>query len=90
MINVGGQKAFPHDIEAHLMAHENVIWAQVMARKAPLMGALPVASVVLRKPMDEMAAELMLTAHCEAGLAEFAIPRIWDFPEDINKSQLKS
>lgn len=91
MINVGGQKAFPQDIEAHLMAHEDVIWARVVARKAPLMGALPVASVVLRKPMDEMAAELMLTAHCEVGLAEFAIPRMWDFLSDIPmKASLKS
>lgn len=91
MINVGGQKAFPQDIEAHLMAHEDVIWARVVARRAPLMGALPVASIVLRKPMDEMAAELMLTAHCEAGLAEFAVPRMWDFLSEIPmKASLKS
>jgi acyl-CoA synthetase (AMP-forming)/AMP-acid ligase II len=91
MINVGGQKAFPQDIEAHLMAHADVIWARVVARKAPLMGALPVASVVLRTPMDEMAAELMLTTHCEAGLAEFAIPRMWDFLDSIPiKASLKS
>ena len=91
MINVGGQKAFPQDIEAHLMAHEDVIWARVVARRAPLMGALPVASIVLRKPMDEMAAELMLTTHCEAGLAEFAVPRMWDFLSEIPmKASLKS
>jgi acyl-coenzyme A synthetase/AMP-(fatty) acid ligase len=91
MINVGGQKAFPQDIEAHLMTHEDVLWARVVARKAPLMGALPVASIVLRKQMDEMAAELMLTAHCEAGLAEFAIPRMWNFLSDIPmKASLKS
>lgn len=91
MINVGGQKAYPQDIEAHVMAHEDVIWARVVARKAPLMGALPVASVVLRKPMDDMAAELMLTAHCAVGLAEFAIPRMWDFLSDIPmKASLKS
>lgn len=91
MINVGGQKAFPQDIEAHLMAHADVIWARVVARRAPLMGALPVATVVLRTPMDEMAAEEMLTAHCEAGLAEFAVPRMWDFLSDIPmKASLKS
>ncbi|QUJ76014.1 acyl--CoA ligase [Sulfitobacter albidus] len=91
MINVGGQKAFPQDIEAHLMAHENVVWARVVARKAPMMGALPVASVVLRDPMEEAAAEQMLTAHCEAGLAEFAVPRMWDFLSEIPmKASLKS
>lgn len=91
MINVGGQKVFPQDIEAHLMAHEEVVWARVIARKAPLMGALPVASIVLRKQMDEMAAERMLTAHCEAVLAEYATPRMWNFLSDIPmKDSLKS
>lgn len=91
MINVGGQKAFPQDIEAHLMTHPDVIWARVVARKAPLMGALPVATVVLKTPMDEMDAEEMLTAYCEAGLAEYAVPRMWDFPTEIPmKASLKS
>jgi len=91
MINVGGQKVFPQDIEAHLMAHKEVVWARVIARKAPLMGALPVASIVLRKQMDEMAAERMLTAHCEAVLAEYATPRMWNFLSDIPmKDSLKS
>ncbi|TMM49363.1 AMP-binding protein [Sulfitobacter sabulilitoris] len=91
MINVGGQKAFPPDIEAHLMAHPEVIWAQVTARRAPMVGHLPVASVVLRTTMDEDAAEAMLTQHCEGRLAEYAIPRIWDFPDRIPlRSSLKS
>lgn len=91
MINVGGQKAFPPDIEAHLMTHPDVIWARVTARKAPLMGALPVASVVLARPIDFDAAEQMLTRHCEAGLADYAVPRLWDFPTDIPmRASLKS
>lgn len=91
MINVGGQKAFPSDIEAHLMTHPDVVWARVTARKAPLMGALPVASVVLNVPMDADAAEQMLTSHCETGLAEYAIPRMWDFLDDIPiRASLKS
>ena len=75
MINVGGEKAFPQDIEAHLMAHEDVIWARVVARKAPLMGALPVASVVLRANGRD-GSRANAAAHCEASLAEFAIPRM--------------
>lgn len=91
MINVGGQKAFPPDIEAHLMAHPDVLWARVTARKAPLMGALPVAAVVLKRPMDLDAAEQMLTAHCDTGLAEYCVPRMWDFHEEIPmRSSLKS
>lgn len=91
MINVGGQKAFPPDIEAHLMAHPDVVWAQVTARRAPMVGHLPVASVVLRRPMDPMEAEEMLIAHCTGRLADYAVPRMWDFPETIPmRASLKS
>lgn len=91
MINVGGQKAFPVDIEAHLMAHPGVVWAQVTARRAPLIGHLPVAQVVLRQTMELDAAEAMLIAHCEGRLAEYAIPRRWDFLCSVPlKASLKS
>ncbi len=91
MINVGGQKAFPPDIEAHLLRHPDVLWAQVKARRAPLVGHLPMATVVLRRPMDEAEAEAMLIAHCEGQLADYAIPRIWDFPDHVPlRASLKS
>ena len=91
MINVGGQKAFPPDIEAHLMEHPEVVWAQVSARRAPLVGHLPMASVVLRRPYDADKAEEMLTRHCDGRLAEYAIPRIWDFLETVPlRASLKS
>lgn len=91
MINVGGQKAFPPDIEAHLLRHPDVLWARVTARRAPLVGHLPVASVVLRRPIDPAEAETLLTAHCEGRLADYAIPRIWDFPDQVPlRASLKS
>lgn len=91
MINVGGQKAFPVDIEAHLMTHPDVIWARVSARRAPLVGYLPVAQVVLNRPARPEQDEILLTAHCADGLADYAIPRIWDFLENVPlRASLKS
>jgi acyl-CoA synthetase (AMP-forming)/AMP-acid ligase II len=91
MINVGGQKAFPVDIEAHLMTHPEVIWARVTARRAPLVGHLPVAQVVLNRPADPEADETRLTAHCEGRLAEYAIPRMWEFLDSVPlRASLKS
>ena len=91
MINVGGQKAFPPDIEAHLLAHPRVVWARVTARRAPLMGHLPVAEIVLDAPMEAEEAERMLTAHCEAALADYAVPRMWDMLDAIPmRGSLKS
>lgn len=91
MINVGGQKAFSPDIEGCLMSHPDVVWAQVSARRAPLVGYLPVASVVLRASMEPETAEAMLTAHCEGKLADFAIPRMWAFFDSVPmRASLKS
>ncbi|WP_435257303.1 AMP-binding enzyme [Thioclava sp. FR2] len=91
MINVGGQKAFPVDIETHLMTHPDVVWAQVTARRAPLVGHLPVAQVVLSKPMNADDAEAMMIAHCDGRLAEYAVPRMWDFLETVPmRASLKS
>lgn len=91
MINVGGQKAFPVDIEAHLMTHPDVVWAQVTARRAPLVGHLPVAQLVLRQAMTPDEAEAMLIAHCEGRLADYAVPRMWDFLDSVPlRASLKS
>jgi acyl-CoA synthetase (AMP-forming)/AMP-acid ligase II len=91
MINVGGQKAFPADIEAHLLSHPDVIWAQVTARRAPLVGYLPVASVVLRHKLKPDNAEAMLTAYCLNRLADYAVPRLWEFPDTVPiRASLKS
>jgi acyl-coenzyme A synthetase/AMP-(fatty) acid ligase len=91
MINVGGQKAVTHDVEAHLMTHPSVAWTKVTARRAPLVGHLPVASVVLKSPIEPDAAEQMLVAHCTGKMADYAIPRLWQFLDAIPlASSLKS
>lgn len=91
MINVGGQKAFPASIEARLLSHPNVLWARVAAQRAPLVGHLPVADIVLTQSMDPAEAETALTRHCSAALAEHAVPRLWNFlPEVPMRASLKS
>jgi acyl-coenzyme A synthetase/AMP-(fatty) acid ligase len=91
MINVGGMKAFPSDIEAYLMIHPDVLWAQVYAQRAPLVGNLPAARIVLRRTLPENEAELMLSRYCREGLAEHAVPRLWEFLEAIPmRESLKS
>jgi acyl-CoA synthetase (AMP-forming)/AMP-acid ligase II len=91
MINVGGQKAYPALIEARLLLHPNVAWAQVVAKRAPMMGYLPMAHVVLHSASDPLDAEQQLTAFCEGALPEYAVPRIWNFLEAIpTRASLKS
>ena len=48
IINIGGAKAHPEEIEAALNAHEAVSASRAFARKSPITGALVMADVVLR------------------------------------------
>ena len=48
IINVGGAKVHPEEVEAALNAHAAVRASRVFARKNPITGALVVAEVVLR------------------------------------------
>jgi len=78
MINVGGNKAFPADVEAVIQKHPAVAWSRVRARKAPLVGHLAEADVVLR-PGHSAVDEASLTQHCAARVPEYAVPRFWNF-----------
>ena len=91
MINVGGMKAFPSDIEAHLLSHPAISWAQVYPKRAPFIGNLAAAKVVLNQTLDKETAEEELTKFCNASLAEYAVPRFWEFLDEIPmRSSLKS
>jgi acyl-coenzyme A synthetase/AMP-(fatty) acid ligase len=84
MINVGGMKAVRGEIEAQLLKHANVLWAQAYPRKAPFVGMLPAARIVLREPSsDPNHDQAELASFLREALPEHAIPRFWDFINEI-------
>jgi len=83
LINVGGQKAYPALIEAHLLTHPDVVWARVTAKRAPMVGYLPSAEIVLNKAAGNLDAERHLTLFCAGNMPEYAIPRIWHFLDSV-------
>lgn len=83
MINIGGNKAYPGDIERLLLSHPNLIWCRVYAHKAPLLGYLAAADVCLRPGCEITEAEKILTQYCEIHLPDYAVPRIWQFLDNI-------
>jgi len=86
-INVGGAKASAAAVREVLQSHANVQWAQVKGRKAPLVGALVAADVVLRSATSEAA----LTQWCAARLPDHAVPRRFRFLDEVPlKESLKS
>src|SRR6202012_3164094 len=49
VINVGGQKVHPEEVEAVLNCHPAVQISRVWARKSPITGAVVAADIVLRE-----------------------------------------
>jgi acyl-CoA synthetase (AMP-forming)/AMP-acid ligase II len=90
LINVGGNKAYPADIEAVLLAHPSVRWCRVRAVRSPLVGYLPEAEYVPTS-REQMPGETELTEYCASRLPAYAVPRLWTaLPEIPVQSTLKS
>jgi len=85
VINVGGAKVHPEEVEAALNAHEAVRASRVFARQSPIMGALVVADVVLRDGRFAHAAglEREILASCRARLAAYMVPTRLRFVPDL-------
>jgi acyl-coenzyme A synthetase/AMP-(fatty) acid ligase len=62
IINVGGQKCYPEEIESVINQHPMVHMSLVKARKNPLLGSVVVADVVLNPGADLVPSELTRAA----------------------------
>lgn len=72
-INVGGSKASAATVRAVLLDHPGVAWAAVRGRKAPLVGTMVVAEVVLEPGAEVTDSELV--SWCSERLSDYAVPR---------------
>ncbi|TWP35077.1 AMP-binding protein [Leekyejoonella antrihumi] len=88
-INVGGSKASAAKVRAVLLEHPKVAWATVRGRKAPLVGNVVTAQVVLDAP--DAVSDADLVAWCAERLPDYAVPRrLRLLPEIPIKETLKS
>ncbi|MDB5407847.1 MAG: AMP-dependent synthetase and ligase [Rhodospirillales bacterium] len=74
VINVGGQKVYPTEIEDVILALENITDVAVFGEKNPLLGQIVVARVVLTatEPVGEV--KKRIRAACQARLAAYKVP----------------
>ena len=84
VINVGGQKIHPEEVEAVINSHPRVRMALVRARKSSITGALVVAEVVLNadpdpenRPGQELKDEILQL--CRAALPRHKVPAAINF-----------
>jgi acyl-coenzyme A synthetase/AMP-(fatty) acid ligase len=79
VINVGGLKAHPEEIEAVINRHPDVRACRVGGRRNPITGAIVVAEVVLRDGADEAQVRTEIAESCRAELAPFKSPAMIKF-----------
>jgi acyl-coenzyme A synthetase/AMP-(fatty) acid ligase len=89
VINVGGQKIFPEEVENVINGHPAVRMSMVHGRRNPMMGALVVADVVLERtssdlPEKEIAREIL--NRCREALPPHKVPVKISFVPNLNLS----
>jgi long-chain acyl-CoA synthetase len=90
LINVGGQKVFPAEVEAVLLACDLVEEAVVFGQKHPLMGKIVCADVKLRAAGDDAEARRVIKQFCAERLEAFKVPVKIQFVEGgLHSDRLK-
>ncbi len=87
MINVGGAKVQPEEVETVINGHPRVSMSRVRARPNPILGAVVEAEIVLRgdaaEEADPIALKSAIIAHCRPHLAKHKVPVSVKFVPDL-------
>jgi long-chain acyl-CoA synthetase len=90
LINVGGQKVFPAEVEAVLMECDLVEDAVVYGQRHPITGKIVCADVQLRASSDQSEARRLIKRFCAEKLEPFKIPVKIQFVEGgLHSDRLK-
>jgi acyl-coenzyme A synthetase/AMP-(fatty) acid ligase len=92
IINVGGLKVHPEEIEAVINRHPDVSMSLVKAKKNPVTGALVVADVVLKSQLQlasnvPSALEQAILQFCRQELALYKVPAVINFVSALAVAQ---
>jgi len=82
LINVGGEKVHPAEVEDVLMQLDNVSDATVSARANPVTGQVVAAKITLMRPEDPEAFKRRLRAFCRDRLDRYKIPALVEIVAD--------
>lgn len=74
IINVGGEKVYPAEVESVLLQLSNVADVTVVGRPSPITGSVVTARVVLREAEDPLELTKRLRRFCRERLASYKIP----------------
>jgi len=87
IINIGGLKVHPEEIEAVINRHAGVRMSRARSRKSPITGAIVVADVVLADGTEVSRHETIrkeILAQCKASLAAHKVPAVIRIVEQLD------
>ena len=94
VINVGGSKVFPAEVEEEIKKVPGVINVRVSGRRSSFAGQLVRAEVVPEAACVEADLKGAILQHCTQALAPYKRPRLIDFvsalPEDESRKIVRS
>ena len=87
IINIGGLKVHPEEIEAVINRHPDVSMSRAKSRRSPITGAIVVADVILADGADasrnnEIRGQIL--ADCRASLASYKVPAVIRFVPSLD------
>jgi acyl-CoA synthetase (AMP-forming)/AMP-acid ligase II len=74
LINVGGQKVYPAEIESVILELENIEDVAVFGEKHALLGQIVVAKILLRSPEELESVKKRIRVGCNSKLASYKTP----------------
>ena len=82
IINVGGQKVYPSEVEAVILEHSSVVDAVVYGESHPLTGKIVCADVILNEGLDEAVSRKDIISWCKRQLQPYMVPMKLRFVSD--------
>lgn len=86
IINIGGLKVHPEEIEAVINRHASVRMSRAKSRRSPITGAIVVADVILVAGSADRAKDIRdeILSDCRASLATHKVPAVIRFVEALD------
>jgi len=82
IINVGGQKVYPAEVESVLLEMDNIIDVTVHSKKNPIMGNVVAAKINLHNEESSLELKKRIRKYCKDKLESYKIPAFIEISKD--------
>ena len=84
MINIGGEKVLPGEVETTLMQMDEILDCTVFAVPNQIMGQAVAANVVMKSEMKNREAKKLIRQYCSDKIAAYKLPTVVKVVSDVN------